>query len=43
MNHECKWGIFESLGDELHLKEKKLVLNYVLYGVKREKGAKLNI
>ena len=39
--HECKWEIWESLGDELRLKEMKLFLNYmILYDVKVDEGAK---
>ena len=44
MDHECKWGICESLRDELQLKETKLFLNYIiLYDVKADEGAKPNI
>ena len=44
MNYEYKWGICESLGDKLQLKEKKLFLNdLILYHVKLDEGAKPNI
>ena len=44
MDHECKCGIYESLRDELRLKETKLFLNYmILYKVKVDDGAKPNI
>ena len=41
MDHKCKWGICESLGDELQLKETKLFLNaMILHDVKVDEGAK---
>ena len=44
MDHERKWGICESLGDELWLKETNLFLDYmILYDVKVDEGEKPKI
>ena len=43
MNDECKWEIWESLGDELRLKETKLFKNCMTFDVKGNEGAKPNI
>ena len=44
MDHECKRGICESLGDELQLTETKSFLNtMILYDVKEDEGAEPNI